>query len=157
MLRAWNQHWANYEYMGASSHVRAGWIYHDEGDLVAGREPRIARLSHDGVTDVLQELSWLDVEISAFLDGTRFPRTVTHPNIPQPALIAIEAQQQPPNLVHDTHVQQQRPVENNTRSTPPSSDGMAANETMETDSSDGTDSAPVAALISQVERMSTIC
>jgi hypothetical protein len=80
LLRVWNEHWANYEYMGAASHVRAGWIYHDEGDLANGRDSRVARLSRNGLTDVLQEYSWLDNEIPSFLDPARFPRHVTHPN-----------------------------------------------------------------------------
>jgi hypothetical protein len=127
MLRAWNQHWANYEYMGASSHVRAGWIYHEEADLVSGRDSRVARLSRNGSTDVLQEFSWLDCEVLTFLDADRFPRHITHPSLHGPASnTSAPGQAMPPNPVNVT----MEPV----------------NESRPT---------PVSALIAQVERMST--
>jgi hypothetical protein len=140
LLRVWNEHWANYEYMGAASHVRAGWIYHDEGDLANGRDSRVARLSRNGTTDVLQEYSWLDNEIPSFLDPARFPRHVTHPNIPDPTPVAAPVQT--PAGTADAPPVTTNPV----------------NITMEpVDGEDEARPAAVSALIAQVERMNTNC
>jgi hypothetical protein len=140
LLRAWNSHWANYEYMGASSHVRAGWMYHDESDLQGGRESRVARLSRNGVDDVLQEFSWLDNEVPTFLNNSRFPRQVTHPT--------IHAATHVTTTPHD-------PIAAQPLSSVSNGVHVPANATMETDDNEAARSTPVAALISQVQQLHT--
>jgi hypothetical protein len=60
--------------------IRAGWINILGLEVVTGRFTRIARLSIDGVSDVIRETTWLDDVVRQAFDLQNLPRRFMPPS-----------------------------------------------------------------------------
>jgi hypothetical protein len=90
-LYAWDAHWTRYE-NSEWAHVRSGWVNVDANTITNGIGPRLIRLSLNGTADVVNERSWLDGVVGAFVDPDRFP-AISMPTFgPAPATTNDHAQ-----------------------------------------------------------------
>jgi hypothetical protein len=79
LLRDWVTHWTRNE-RWTQMNVRAGWVNILGLEVVTGRCTRIARLSTDGVSDVIRESTWLDDVVQQVFDLQNLPRRFMPPS-----------------------------------------------------------------------------
>jgi hypothetical protein len=101
-LHAWDAHWTRHE-NSEWAHVRSGWVNVDANTITNGMGPRLVRLSRNGTSDVINERSWLDEVVGAFVDPDRFPPSTMPSFGPVPA--PSSAPTHPPELVSAIHGQ----------------------------------------------------
>ncbi len=95
-LYAWDAHWTRYE-NSEWAHVRSGWVNVDANTITNGVGHRLIRLLLNGTSDVVNERSWLDGVVGAFVDPDRFTAASMPSFGPLPA-------------TNGTHVQPPEPV-----------------------------------------------